>query len=562
MGLSGPDLKNDLQADVKLPGVDGSLPQKKPPKFTMPNFHLPHLKKPKGEANVFADVNVPTASASVDAADVNLAKLDYKEPDLNLNGPKLSLNSPDVNAEPIDIDIDEPKIKWPHLKWKHPRGKVPEATVSSDLPSIDANLTAGAPGVDVNLPQADIKGPTLDANLPSHDLNARKINWPHLKWKRPDGDIYANLATPGSPAFKVDGDINAPDIDRRIDLDGPDVDVPSFNADVDAPSGKINWPHLRWKKKKGPKADLDIDAPNLNLQLEEPNLPKVDADLPNLNADLDAPSGKISWPHLKWKRPVINGPKSNMDLNADMDFNAELNKPEGIELGAPNAGVNIKDIEAPSSKIKWPTFKKQKRSIPGLNVKDLDPDLDVGGVRVSAPNIDGQINAPDGTIELPKLEVDAPDVDAPSGKFNLFKRPLFGTAKTPKLDLDADLDKPELALDIPDVSGPKLGGSYEGPGLNFTSPKADVDAELGKPKLPKLKLPSFKGLRSRTPEVDLKAPEIEASSSLEPDLSLSLPKVGSLDAPDPQLDLNLPKLNLEPPKIDVPTANIDRKSVV
>lgn len=610
VGLSGPDLKDDLQADLKLPDGQSSLPQNKLPKFTMPNFHLPQLKKTKGEMDVSADVSIPKASANLNTPDINLPQLNHQEPDLNINGPKLSINSPDVNAEPLNLDIDEPsgKIKWPHLKWKHPKGKVPEARVAADLPDVDANLSpldiqgsADAPGVDVNLPQADIKGPTL--NSPNHDFRFGKIDWPHLRWKKADGDIDANLPTPGSPTLKVDGpSINTPDIDGYLPMvatDGPHVDMEPFNADVDAPSGKIKWPHLKWKKKKGPKADLDIDAtqnmPNLNVQLEDPSLPTVDPDLPNLNADLDAPSGKISWPHLKWKKPVINGPKSNLDINGDMDINAELNKPEGIELSAPGAGVNVKDLEPPSAKVKWPTFKKQKRSVPELNVKDLDADLDVGGVGISAPNIDGGINVTDGNIELPKadfgstkLEVDAPEVEAPSGKFKLFKKPLFGTLKSQKVDLDANLGKPELDLDLPDISGPKVDGSIDAPELNFTAPKADVDTEVGsKIKIPKLKLPSFKGLKSKTPEVEnVKVPDIEASSSVEPDFSMSLPKIGdigdakdlkvshsglspptvtsNLNSSDPKLDLSLsdhlPKFNLASSNIDVPNVtggNID-----
>lgn len=619
VGLSGPDIKDDLQADLKLPDGHSSLPQKKLPKFTMPNFHLPPLKKPKGEMDVSADVGIPHASANLNTPDINLPKLDHKEPVLDINGPKLSLNSPDVNAEPINIHTDEPsaKFKWPHLKWKHPKGKLPEAAVNADIPDMDPNLSTlniqgstDAPGVDVNLPQADIKGPAVDAKVPNHDFRFGKINWPHL-WKKADGDIDANLNTPGSPTFNVDGDINAPDIDLdlpKVETDCPKVDMPALNADVEGPSGKIKWPHLKWKKKKGPKADLDIDAtqnmPDLDLQLEDPSLPKVDPDLPTVNAELDAPSGKILWPHLKWKKPVFNAPKSNMDIDADMDINAEISKPEGnvslkenkLELSAPDAGVNVKDIEHPTVKLKWPTFKKQKRSVPGLNVKDLDADLDVSGVSMSAPNIDGGINVTDGNIDLPKadfespkLEVDAPDVEAPSGKFKFFKKPLFGTPKTPKVDLnDADLETPELALDVPDLSGPKVDGSIDAPELNITSPKTDVDADFGsKIKLPKLKLPSFKGLKSKTPEVEsVKAPDIDVSSNIDPDVSLSLPKIGdiggtqdikvshsglsaptitsNLDSSDPKLDLNLsdhlPKLNLPSSKNDVPNVtdgNID-----
>lgn len=614
VGLTGPEINDDLQGDLKLPDGHGSLPQKKFPKFTMPNFHLPQFKKAKPDMDVSADVEVPTANANLNTTtDFNLPTLDHKEPNLNINGPKLSLGSPDVNTEPIHIGIDEPseKFKWPHLKWKHP--KVPEAGVDADVPAIDANVSVpnvqgslDAPGVDLNLPSADIKGPAVDAKAPNHGINARfgQIKWPHLKWRKVDGDLDANLNTPSPPALKIDGDINAPDIDAdlpKVETEFPDLDTPNLNAGVEGPSGKINWPHLQWRKRKGPKADV----PNLNLQLEEPNLPNVDADLPTVNADLDAPSGSFPWPHYKWKKPVINGPKANMDIDADMDLNAGVSKPEGnfsvqaseLELNAPDgnldlphAGVHVKDIEPRSAKLKWPTFKKRKRSITGPKIKDLDADLDMSGVSVSAPGIDGGINATDGNINLPKvdfdspkLEVNAEDVEGPPGKFKFFKKNIFGTLKTPKADLDdAHLAKPELALDVPELSGPKVDGTIDTPELNITAPKTDVDADLGsKIKIPNLKLPSFKGLNLKTPEVgNVTAPDIDASCNVDPDMSLSLPNVGNigdargievshsglpapkiagnLDRPDPKLDLNLgdhlPKLNLTTSEIDVPVS--------
>lgn len=652
LGLSGPDIKRDLDGALKAPDgrvstsqlntPNASLDIKKPeiktdnlkyksPKFAMPHFNLPQIKTPKSEVDVSGDVDLSSVSGNLETPDLNLSapKLDLKSPDLGLNGPKVDLNSPGVNLEAPNADIEAPsgKIKWPNLKWKGAKAKGPDVNLNADLkaahdvslstPKIDVD--GSAPDVDINFPKTDIKAPDLDVQTPNLDIDATsgKINWPHLKWKKPklhgpkaDLDLGANLNKPDVDLSvpKLEGGINVPDVDINLpkaDLKSSDLDMQTPNIDVDAPSGKINWPHLKWKKPKiqGPKADLstpdvDLSVPKIDGEIGTPD---VDLNLPKADVDVDAPSSKIKFPTLKKPKFLLSGPKGKSpDIDVDADVKApDLNLSSEASLDGPDVDVKAPnvDIEAPSGKFKWPTLKKPKWSVSGSKVNgDLDTDISAPGLSLSAPKVDGEINAPDANLNLPKadmegpkLDMNAPEVEGPSGKFKwlTLKKPKFGTLKGPKADIDADVQVPDVDLSADgNLSVPKIEGGIEAPDLNISLPNANVkgpDVDLSGPdlnldspdsklKFPKLKLPKLKGsTKVKGPEwdADLQAPGANASLDLPkvdldapnvvlkaPNPSLSAPEIkGGLDVPD--FDIDLSKADLKGPGVDLQAPEAD-----
>ncbi|XP_062257719.1 neuroblast differentiation-associated protein AHNAK [Platichthys flesus] len=590
LGLTGPNVTGDLDGTLKAPNVsvstlnvDVTKPEIKTgnlqynsPKFSMPHFDLPQLSPPHANVGASGDIDVP-AFGTPDP------KLNLKSRDMDLDGPKLNLNGLDVNLGKTDIEPPSGKIKWPHQKWKGAKVKGLDGNLNADLsapgvnlstPKFDGNLEA--PDVDINLPKAEMEAPEVGAQIPNIDIDAPsgKINWPHKKWKKPnfhgsnaDLDLDANLNTPDVDLSlpKVGGGVDTPDVD--LNLTKADLEVP--NLDADASIGKINWPHLKWKKPKvqGPKADLDIDA-DLNtpdVQLSSPNItvPNAELNVPDINApdvDFDAPSGKINWPHKKWKKPKFHGPKADLDLNADLNtpdvglsvpnFESDISTPD-IDLNLPKADVNI---DQPSGKVKFPTLKKPKFMLSGPKVKSPDVDIhaDTPGLNLD-PDID---------LNLPNVKAPDANIEAPSGKIKwpTLKKPKFGTLKGPKADLNTDLSAPDVNL-----SGPNIKGGLDTPDLDFSLPNADVkglDVDLngpdldtpdGKLKFPTFKLPKFKGLNAKGPELDtdLNVPVIEAQ-----DLSLSAPKIeGGIDTLD--CDISLPKADLKSPNVDLQAPDID-----
>ncbi|KAI9525110.1 hypothetical protein NQZ68_012624 [Dissostichus eleginoides] len=629
-GLSGPDVNGDLDGTLKAPDIsvstaklntpNASLDIEKPelktgnqkykaPKFKMPHFNLPQLKTPKEKMDVSGEVDLP--SGNVETPDLNLSapRLDLNSPGLDLNGPKVNLNGPDVNLETPNADFEAPsgKIKWPHLKWKGPKVKGPDADLNADLSAPDVSLNTPKIDADLNIPALDVQSPNLDI-----DAQPVQPKWPHLKWKKPrlndpkaDLDLDANLNTPNIDASlqKVEGGINGPDVD--INLPKADVGSPDLNLN----SSKAQWPHQKWKlpKLKGPKADIDADlntpelnvttptidgdlnAPNaeLNLPGADINGPNVDLQAPNL--DMDAKDHHIKWPHLKWKKQKLNGPKADMDLNADLstpDVDLSVPKIDGdistpdVDLNLPRADVDVTapgaDLEAPHGKFKFPTLKKPKFLLHGPKVKGPDVDVDAN---VKAPDLSlspqASLDGPDVDLNLPNagVDVNAPNVDIEGqswkGKWPTLKNPKWSLAgpKVNGLDADADISAPDLNL-----TSPKFDGEINAPDVNLTLPNADlegpkfdidgpdVEGPSGKGKwfnFKKPKVGTLKGWKDgidadmKVPDVDLQTPKVDLVA---PDFSTPKMEAG-IDSQD--FDINLPKTDLKGPAVDLQAPELD-----
>lgn len=616
--LNGPDI------NLQTPNADIEASKLKWPHQKWMDWKLKGHKVKGPDTNLNADLSAPDFSLTAPKVDGDLST-----PDVDINVPKPGIKSPDLDFQTPALDIDAPsgKINWPHFNWRKPKLQGPKTDLDLDanlntpnadlsLPKVEGEINAP----DINLPKADLKSPDLDVQTPNIDVEAPsgKINWPHRKWKKPklqgpnaDVDINTDLNTPdlnvSTPA--IEGDIDIPKAQLNLpkaDLNGPSVDCQTPDLDIDAPSGKINWPHLKWKKPKlhGPKADMDLNTdlstPDVDLSIPkidgEISTPDVDLNLPQADVDVKAPeAGKIRFPTLKKPKFMLSGPKVK---GPDVDLDAEVKAPDlslspqasldgpDVDLNLPTADVKAPhvDIEGQSGKFKWPTLKKWSISSPKVNGPDADLDADVSApnLNLSPPKIDGDINAPDVNLNLPKADledINAPDVDG-SGKlkwFN-FKKPKFGTLKSPKGDIDADVKVPDMDLKAPDVdlSAPDLNigmpnPDVKGPDVDFNGPdiNADIDPDINKIKLPKFKLPTLKGPKVKGPELDadLKAPDINASLDLPKgdvdapnvdlkasDLALSSPKIG-LDAPD--LDINLPKAYPKGPDVGLQAPEVD-----
>nr|XP_061820647.1 neuroblast differentiation-associated protein AHNAK-like [Nerophis lumbriciformis] len=699
LAKAGPDLNGTLAApavSLATPqlnshnaslGIDGSAVQKgtlkyDAPPFTMPKFDLPQVQTPEVDGELYLpsvhkeiDLNLPSPKLDFTSpnAALNGPKLDLRGPDVDLqapnaalNGPKLDLRGPDVDlqAPNADLRLSPDKIKWPHLKWKGPKVKGPEAALNADLHTPDLSTP------DIHLPKGKLKGPYADVQAPNLDLGAPsgKINWPHLKWKKPrlHGTSFdAELNSPDMDVSvpRLKGGIKAPDFDVNLpkaDLKGPDLDIQ--RPHLEAPSGRINWPHLKWKKPKvkGPKADLDIDAglktpelltPNfesdINGQLRLPTAdvkgPNLDVDTPNL--DIDSPSGKINWSPWKWKKHIVPDPKIDMDLKTDLsspdvdlsipsieggintpdlnlpradidvntpdvdigapsgrlkfptlkkpklffsghqlktpsvDLDTDLKTPDlnlsaqklqlnGPDLNLPNADVDgiVPDLDA-SGKIKWPTFKRPKWSVSGpkVNGPDIDANVSTPDLNLTGPKIDGEIHTPDLKFNTPKAELDGPmldiNADAPSGIFKWFKKPKIGTLKGLSSDVDADLKVPDLDLSVPDVNlnaphvglstptieAPDLRGDLKSPHVDLHAPDLNLEQGDAKVVLPKINFPKWPKVKD--PQLDTSLPNINIDA---PNVDLKSPNLqGNLGTPD--IDLGLPKGNLQTPELDVST---------
>ncbi|KAF7667869.1 hypothetical protein LDENG_00040910 [Lucifuga dentata] len=451
--------------------------------------------------------------------------------------------------------------------------------------SLDTSAESSLDGLNGKLNAAqglggEISGHTLNGDLPSLTLNEPLA----------DGGAKLKASTLGMtvPNIKgadIDGTLNAPD----ISIPSPQLNTPSASLDISKPEVKTGALKYKAPQFKMPQFTL----PELEVPKGETNV--------SGDAGIEAPSGKVRLPTLQKPKFHLPGAKvktPDVDLNTDVKSpDLSLSPPEfgtslhgsDVGLDLPSAHVdkpelNLKspnvDTGSPSGKFKWPTFKKRKLTGPKLKGPDVDLDADISApdLNLSAPKIDGEVNAPDVNLNLPKtdledpkLDINAPDIEGPHGKFKWFslKKPKFGTLRGPKADVDADVNVPDLDLKCPDVdltaadlslsaSAPKVEGGIDAPDMDIVLPKADlkapnvdlldtdVDASAGKFKFPKMKLPKFGfgGTKMRGPDLD---------TDINPDVDVSILNV---DAKPPTADLNLPNVDVNTPDLNLPSPKL------
>ncbi|XP_014187496.1 neuroblast differentiation-associated protein AHNAK [Haplochromis burtoni] len=424
---------------------------------------------------------------------------------------------------------------------------------------------------------------------PKWSISGPKVNGP-------DVDLDAGVSTPdlNLSAPNMDGEINAPDVDLNLpkaELEAPKFDVESPDVDIEAPSGKFKW--FQFKKPKfgtlkGPKADIDsnvtipevdlkkadaeISAPDVNLSASniDANVSGPDLNLGGPDLDLDAPDAKVKFPKFKFpklKGSQVQGPSVDADLKTP-HIDASLDTPKA-EVNAPSANLRAEPLSLSAPKVNG-----------GLDTPDLD------------------VNLPKADLKGPSVDIQAPEADAHAGKIKLpqIKWPKFGTSapkvKGPNLDVDADLQRPDLGLSVPDVnaklpnadltapnvelkasdlslSAPKLEGDIGTPGIDAgLKTGIDPNVNVGLPetdiKAPSLHLPKAdlqsSDLSLKTPNVNLYPPKIGGSLSA-PNIDTSMPKI-ELEAPNanvksPGLDVNLPEADLKDSNIQLKTPDLD-----
>ncbi|CDQ69311.1 unnamed protein product [Oncorhynchus mykiss] len=526
VSLSTPEFSTpDASLDLEKPEVKTSGLMYKPPKFKMPHFKLPHVKAnaPKGDVNVSADLEGPGFSGELEKRDLNLSSPDVEIKCPDLNGPNAVLKAPAV-----DIEAPSGKFKW---------------------------LTLTKPKFGLSGPKMKGHEVDIDADLSAPDMNLSTLN--------------------------IDGEISASDVDLSIPK--AEVDLQAPDIDIEALSSKFKWPHLNKHKfgLHGPKVNspgVDIEAEMSNPDLEL-NLPKADLSSPEVDVkahvvDIHPPTGKLKFPTLKKPNFRLSGPNIKAP---DIDVDADLKAPD-LNIKGPEVDLNASevDIEPVSGKLKWFTLKKTKFGLSGPKVKGLEE------LNLAPPNVDGEINAPDVDLILPKSDLEGPEVDvdtdAHSGKFKWFN------LKKPTADLKADLQGSDLNL-----SAPAIEGNIAVPDINVSLPEAnlkgpdvdlDLDAPSGKFKLPKLKWTKIRKVKGPELDVDLKTSELAVDvNSLEADLkgpclnlkttdlNLSAPAIeGDIAAPDfntslPEVDPDAPSGTFKLPKYKLPKFSVTGRRV-
>ncbi|XP_078061042.1 neuroblast differentiation-associated protein AHNAK isoform X11 [Mustelus asterias] len=603
VNLTGPHIEGGVDVpDVDL-DVGGGSGKIKGPKFRMPDFHIsgPKISKP----DFGLEFKGPKLSGDVDVPDINL-DANVKGPDVNIKGPKADIESPDVKGGGMKFSmpsITMPKIKSPDfdLNLQGPKLK---GDHDIDLPSVGLQGEIKGPKVDVDVPEADIKGPSGRFHMPKFRMPKFGMGGGTLEG--PDLDIDANLP-------EGDVKLTGPQIEGGVDV--PDVDL-----DVGGGSGKIKGPTLKMPdfhitgpkipkpdfglELRGPKLSGDVDVPDVNL---DANIKGPDVNIKGPKADIEGPDVKGSG--LKFSMPSINlpsvpdfdwklkGPKLKGDHDIDLpsaDIQGEIKGPK-VDVDVPEA-----DIKGPSGRFQMPKFRMPKFGIGGPKLEgpdlDIDASLPEGDAKLTGPQIEGGVDVPDVDLDvgggsgkikgpkfrMPEFHISGPKIPKPD--FGLeFKGPkLSGDVDVPDVSLDGDLQGPKLkkpgfsisALKIPkpdldlELKGPKLSGDVEvpdihmehdikGQNLNIKGPKVDIEGPGVKGSGPTFSMPSIHFPNIKAPDFDLnlKGPKVKGDQNID----ISSPNIEG-EIKGPKIDVETPDVDLEGahgqfrmPKIKMPT---------
>ncbi|XP_017695482.1 PREDICTED: neuroblast differentiation-associated protein AHNAK isoform X10 [Lepidothrix coronata] len=576
LDVSGP------KVDIEGPEVDVELPEGKikGPKFKMPEMNI---KAPK--------ISMPDIDLNLKGPKVK-GDVDVSLPQVDLKGPKVDVEVPDLDVEGPKGKIKGPKFKMPEMNIKAPNLSMPDLDLSLKGPKlkggVDVDLSAPKLEGDVNVPDIDIKGPKVDIEGPEVDIEGPEGKIKGPKFKMPEMHIKApKISMPDvdfnlkGPKIKGDVDVSLPKLEGdlkgpELDIKGPKVDIDAPDVDIHGPEGKFKMPKFKMPKfgmpgvkAEGPEVDVTLPTGNLDV-----SGPKVDIEGPEV--DVELPEGKVKGPKFKmpemhFKTPKISMPDIDLNLKGPKvkgDVDVSLPKLEGdlkapdIDLKGPKVDVDLPDVEleGPEGKLKGPKFKMPEMHIKAPKISMPDVDFNIkgphmkGDIDVSAPRLEGDLQAPQIDVKGPKIDVEAPDVtlEGPEGKLKgpKFKMPEMNI-KAPKFsmpDIDLNLKGPKVKGDM-GVAAPALEGNLQCPDLDIKGPKLDIQA-------PEV---TVEGPRIKMPEMHVKTPQISM-----PDIDLNLKGLkGKVDAEfhDPKLEGGLkgPEVDIKGPKVDIegPAVDVD-----
>ncbi|KAM6202709.1 protein AHNAK2 [Rhynchocyon petersi] len=565
-------------------------------KFKMPKFKMPSFggSTPSKSAEASLDMSLPTTQVEVSVPSMEGA---VKPEDLSVQLPSGDMEvkgSDDVSIKLKEGHIPErelsdqtvgttikghlPKFQMPGVKMPKLKGpKVDMKDLEGTLASADINMSLPSVEVDIEAPSNKVED---DLSLGDKDLTTKDIKFKMPKLKMPS----FGGSTPSKPA--------GASMDVSLSMTQVEVSVPSMEGEVkpgdlsvQLPSGEmdVKGGDVSIKLKEGhiPERELSDQTVGTTIKGQLPKfkmpgvkMPKVDIKVPQS----DIKDHKVDHKGPKVDRKDLEGKVAPLNIDTslpsvEVDIEAPSTKVEGdISLG--EKGLTTKDSKFKMPKLMMPSFGV---STPSKHARaSLDVSLPTTQVEVSVPSMEGAIKTGDLSVQFPsgEMEVKGSNVSMkvkqghmPEGehsgqtvgttiKGHLPEFQMPGV-KMPKVDIKAtqqDTKGPKVDLKGPKVDMKGLEGKVAPPDIDMSLPSVEVDIEalstkeegdlsLGdknlttrdsKFKMPKLKMPSFRGSTPSKPagaslDVSLPTTQVEVSvSSMEEaikpeDLSVQLP---------------------------------------
>ncbi|XP_072239701.1 uncharacterized protein [Leuresthes tenuis] len=543
MDLKTPNLNSDMPSGkLKMPTLakpktelhgpdwDVSAPSSKLkwPKLNFPST-LPkgsNMDISGGLKSPDLSLSAPKVKGGMDAPDLDLPNMDLKAPKLDVNTPDVSIGSPEV------------KLKMPKVNLLNKKGPVfngyfdgPDGVPNSNLKSSKTGFEV--PDIDFGSSSGKFKMPNL--KMPNVGFSGPKLHGQDLDFNSPD----PNVKLPKGSDLKLNSGLRAPDMNPSL---------PKMKGGFDSPS--MSLPNMDYKESNTgfEVPDVDFGSPRRTFKVPHLKMPDVGFSGP----ELDSPDLDLNLPNPNIKLPKGSNFKLNSDLKAP-DFNLQASKIKGgfdsSKMGLPNVGLKAPklDIDTPDATVGFPDakFKKPTVKMPkGLNA-DIKEDLK--GPKLNAPNLHvngmSALDLPDARMKGPKLDIRAKHLD---------------------VGINGDIGQPDM-----NFPGPQVKRNFGGPDVKMNIPSVDIHGPQTDLNLPdrKYKFPSFKFPQFGSPDVNSLGSDIDFGGSLRPtNLDISPPnanlnvKSGELKGHFASLNLGVPNMEVKMPKAATCSPHLHLKS--
>uniref|UniRef100_A0A8C4Q2F8 Uncharacterized protein n=1 Tax=Eptatretus burgeri TaxID=7764 RepID=A0A8C4Q2F8_EPTBU len=483
-----------------------------------------------------ADVSYPGIEGSLEAPSTDIEESNVS---LHTEGPNIEFEAPEGK-------IKKPKLQMPKFNVSFPNGKGPG--VDFQKPVVDLSLPKGNVEMDTkartNVDATDVGIDGKGAKFSFTHMRMPNIKFPGFKHEGTDLETDMSVQK-GDVTFKgpeMKGNVEVPEVDLKVEGQKSGVQGTKFHlptTDIKAPN--ISTPEIDTHLPKLI-GKANVSCPGIEGSLEAPTI-----DIEGSNVSLDGEGPDLDFKDLEGK---IKKPKFNVSLTKgkgqDMDFQkpdvdvslpkgkVEMDRKAGINVDAPDVGIDGKGAKFSVPHIRMPKFKVQGFKHEGADLK-TDISDKKGDITCEEPEIKGSTDVPEvdlkveghkGGIQRPKFNLPTTDIKAPK-------------ITTPEIDIHL----PKL-IGKADVSSPGIEGSLEAPSedikdsnvsLHTEGPNIEFESAEGKIKKPKFQIPKFNvsfpngkgpGVDFQNPDVDLCLPKGKVEMDTKAGANVDAPDVG------------------------------------
>ena len=457
---------------------------------------------------------------------INNSKINF--PDVNKNGPNIKSSNINLKGNAPGININGPNMNIPFReadinldKKININENVPN--INLDLPKIDGNNNGFDLNGNINAPKVNIKS---DINVPDIDINAPKIDIPTTQIKSQNAEFATgDIKIQGSNINKeIDFNKN---ISGGIELNPPNINGKIDNKDNREIKGTIPGLKIKGSQLEGIKSSLKTNVKNTSDFYISGIIEGINNDPKNMK------SSAINIPGLE-----INGPK--MELNGKMT-GTNINGPN-IDINGPSTNLNLKGSSTELyGNVQGVNIKEPKLNIPSNNIEQKD--INIGGnfnVKGKDLNMEGEIP---GIKVDPKINIKGQSISSSKADFFLSGIIPPMNNKKSKIISDSNMQSAQISVKGPNFENYSKNLNFHGSSNDRNNFENDLEIKGSRKLL----------IDENENNINIETPKIKINGNT----NLIAPQ--NLEIGGSQMEGSINLINNNPRKLEIKKDNEDKK---